>query len=525
MKKLTTVALCCSILLLSIPISANATSSDTEIINTHGTKTYMGTSADWSDTWDSDNFTDVTGEDVSCSDDLIIKGGKIGDVSASGSEEVTITGGTMGDVTCGGTIDMSGGKADSLESSSDISISGGTVSGDVEADDAVNLYGKLAVSGTVTGADVTVEATSSSGKTAVSDGVSFSGQMVLEGSNYSLGSIDGQNSGNLEIENCTASLPEISDVDEISVSSDSSVSLSSALDIDALSLSDDSQFAAYSTLTAGTITGPGILIFNAGNLTVNTGISDSPIFVLNGSASTGTTVFKAASGTVSSSDAVMFGYSLTEGTYNSSYDKFVLSAASGNGVSLNSSSVSVANGSSASVTATVTPALSELSSGTQLCWKLIDPTSTFSITPNSNNNSCTINESGTSSTAQATLVAYLADSSGNLLSDYKTASCTLSATASSSSSTPAISGSSTSGLSLDTKTVTIPVSHKYYVLAITNGSTPPVQMSYNSAIAVTGKATAYNYHGKVGWLYPITAVSKGSVTIKIGGQTMIATVS
>lgn len=492
---------------LSVPVPAGAVSSDTEIVNTHGGKTYLGTSADWNKTWHSDLFTDVTDQAVDCSGDLIIKGGKVKAVSVGGSS-LTITGGTMSNVTCEGTVEMSGGAASSLESSNDINISGGAVSGDVDSEDAVTLYGKVTVGGTVTGTDVTVDSTSSSGTATVTDGVSFSDRMILEGSNSSLGSIDGQDSGTLEVEDCTAALPKVSNVDKISVDSDSSVSVSHSLAVGTLALSSGARFAALSTLTAGTVSGPGTLAFHAGSLTVDAGVSDSPSFALLGTASGGTVAFQAKAGAVLPGDVTVFGYRLTQNTYNSSYDKFVLSAPSGNGVTLSSSSVKVENGSPAAVTASVSPAFSQLPGGTQLCWELIDPSSQFSIRADSGNSTCTVSATDLSS-GQAALAVYLADGNGNLLSGYQTALCSL---------------QSTNDLSLDTKAVTIPLHHKYFVFAATDAKTPPVQMSYNSAVAVTGKAAACNYRGRAGWLYPITAVSKGSVTICIGGRTMTANV-
>ena len=53
----------------------------------------------------------MTDEDVDTSSDLIIKAGKIGDVTVSEEADLTIKSGTMSDVSSDGTIEMSGGKA------------------------------------------------------------------------------------------------------------------------------------------------------------------------------------------------------------------------------------------------------------------------------------------------------------------------------------------------------------------------------------------------------------------------------
>jgi hypothetical protein len=257
---------------------------------------------------------------------------------------------------------------------------------------------------------------------------------------------------------------------------------------------------------------------NAGNLTIEAAVSDFPVLDFNGTAKDGTYVFQAKTGAVSPSGVIIFGYGLTK-QETSGYDSFTLSALTGNGVTLNASTVQISSGGYATVTATVTPSLSNFDSGTKLLWKSIDPSGKFSISSNPDDNTCKIylSSSAGSTAYNARLAVCLVDSSGSILADYKSASCQIT----SSSGTQ----STGSGMRLDTSYVTIPVHRTYSVLAITNSSKPPVQMSYNSAVAVVGKAKAYSYNGKVGWLYPITAVSRGGVTINIGGEKVIVTVS
>jgi hypothetical protein len=520
MKKLMAVVMSMAVLLIAMPVSVSATSDDTQVINKHGSGTYMGTYEDWNNSsWDSDDFTEVTGEDIDCSDDLIIKGGKVGTVTVSDESSLTIYDGTMSDVESDGNITMSGGTADSLTSNDDdISISGGTVRGDVDADGSVTLSGKLAVGGSVTCTDVTAYATGSTGSTSVSGEISFSGTMELQGTNYKFGTIDGQSSGTLEFKNYNGTLPTISKLNALSVCSGSIVTTSGSAEIGTLNLEDNAEFATTATLTADTINGPGALVINAGGLTVNSGVSDYPVLEFNGSVGDGTTAFQAKSGTVSIGNMIVFGYSLTKQDSNVGFDTFVLKSLTGDGVTLNSSSVSVSSGQYATVTATVTPSLSSLVNGAKLQWKLIDSSSKFSIASDSNDNSCKIYLSSSAGTSaySARLAVYLVDSSGAFLTDYKSASCSISSSASTVSS---------SGTSLDTSAVSISVGHTYSVLAVTSSKTPPVQMSYNSAVAVVGKATAYNYNGKAGWLYPVKAIAKGGVTIDIGGQKMITTVT
>lgn len=517
MKKLAAAVLSVAVFLFCLPLSAHASSDETQVIDTHGSKTYQGSYSDWDDrTWDADNFTDVTGEDIDTDNDLIIKGGTVGNVDVGGESDLQIYSGTMSDVTCDGDISMSGGKADSLDAQGDARLSDGTVVKDVKAEDGtVTLSGKVSVGGEVDGQNVTVYATGSSRSVNVKGTVSFSGNMDLEGPQYSFGGIDGQSSGTLELKRDAGTLPAISSLTGLSMDSGSQAVTSHALNVDTLSLADGSELCTSSTVAVGTLSGPGVLSFRAGSLTVNSGISSNPVFVLQNNPPDGSTVFQAKAGTVSANQATIFGYGLSEsssGSNSGDYHKFILQAASGAGVKVTPASTVLPVGKSATVKASVTPPLSQLPDGTKLSWKLIDPSGNFSITPQSDSPSCIVNRTASQNSAgPVTLAAYLSDINGNLLPGYATGVCTLTASGSSS-------------LSLDTQAVSIPVGSTYSVLAVTDLQTPPVQMSYNSSIAIVGKAKAYSCNGKSGWLYPITALSKGGVTIAIGDQKVSVTV-
>jgi hypothetical protein len=517
MKKIAAVFLSAALVLAVFPVTARAYSSDTQVINTHGSKTYMGTEECWSDKWDSSNFTDVTGEDVDSSEDLVIKGGKVGDVTVSDGQSLTIKGGVMDDVDCEGDITMTGGTADSLNSDEDIQMSGGKVSGKVTAeDDTVTLSGSAAVGGDVTGKEVEIFAAGGS-SVSVSGTTEFSDSMVLQGASCNLSKIDGQSSGTLTFRNFKGSVSAVTNVINVSVESQSTVIAKSDVEFDTLSIEDNSTFVANSALTVNTIKGPGALISNPGNLTVNTGMSSYPIFGFNGNEKNGLAVFKAKANAVAETQATVFGYNLNLDRTEGSYDYFTLKSVSGESVTLNASSLSLGNGKQGALTASVPASTS--SSGYKLCWKLLDPSGKFSISQDSGSNVCRVYLADTAGTSiyKAALAAYLTDSNGNIVPGVKSAVCAITSTGTSTSGT-------TNGLSLDTSTVKIAGGLTYKVLAITDALVPPKQMSYNSAIAVVGKATYYNANGKKGWLYPVKAVAKGGVTIDIGGLKMLMTV-
>ncbi|HEX2986515.1 MAG TPA: hypothetical protein VHO71_06860, partial [Caproiciproducens sp.] len=346
MKKLFALILSVCVLLVSVPVSANAIADDTQVINKHGTRTYMGAYSAWNDnSWDSENFTDVTGENVETSDNLIIKGGKVGNVSVDDSADVTIYDGTAADVTCDGCITMAGGSANSLKSSQDINISGGLVQKNVEAEQAVTLTGKLTVCGGVTGNDVTVySSTGGSDMTAVTGTVSFSDLMTLEGKNYKFGGVDGQSSGTITLSDLTGTLPTLSNTTGIRVKSGSTVTADKSLDFGSLFIEDGGVFLANSSLQVGTLGGPGTLLVKSGSLTVTSAVSDHPILDFNGTAGNGTNVFRASSGTVAPGDVTVCGYSLTKTANSDGYDYFSLAPSKGDGVSLSPSSVTVKSG-------------------------------------------------------------------------------------------------------------------------------------------------------------------------------------
>ncbi|MCY1713365.1 polymer-forming cytoskeletal protein [Caproiciproducens galactitolivorans] len=513
MKKIAAVILSAAFLLTTFPVTARAYSSDTQVINTHGSKTYMGTEECWSERWDSSNFTDVTDEDVDSNEDLVIKGGKIGDVTVGDGQSLTIKGGIMDDVVCDGDITMTGGTADSLDSDSNIQMSGGKVSGNVKAEqDTVTLSGSAAVGGDVSGKEVDVHAAGGS-SVSVSGTTEFSESMLLQGSSCNLRKIDGQSSGTLTFRNFSGSISAVSSVINMSVESQSTVTAKNNMELDTLSIEENSTFVTNSALTVNNIQGPGALITAPGSLTVNTGMSGYPVLNFNGSERAGLTVFKAKANAVTETQATVFGYNLSLDRTEGTYDYFTLQSVWGEAVTLDRTSASLGNGKEVSLKATVPSSAS--ASGYKLCWKLLDPSGKFSIAQDSSNNTCRVylTDTAGSTIYKATLAAYLMDSYGNVASGVKSAVCSITST-----------GSFNAGLSLDTSTVKIAVGNTYKVLAITDASAPPTQMSYNSAIAVVGKATYYNANGKKGWLYPVKAVAKGGVTIDIGGQKMMTTV-
>ena len=110
-----------------IPARAATTSGTAVTIDMHGDRTFIGEDADWGKKWDGDNFTDVTGKNVSSdliTGDLTVKSGNVGDVSmGTGGYSLNVQGGTMQDVNCEGDATVTAGTMKSLEADDDIKIS------------------------------------------------------------------------------------------------------------------------------------------------------------------------------------------------------------------------------------------------------------------------------------------------------------------------------------------------------------------------------------------------------------------
>lgn len=497
MKKILGLFLCLTLVIGTVPLTAGAAAAEAGIVDKHGAKTYVGTVSAWNTTWDSESFTEVTNDDFSYPGSLTVKTGDVGAITVTGSDSVvTVTSGNIG----------------SIQADGDVILNGGSIKHDVESDQEITLSGSVTVGGDCVAEDITA----TGGTTAtVSGSLVGSGTITLGGTAVKMKEISGDLSGTLEIQNYTLPLPNIVDMAEIDVTGDCSAS--GKIVAAKLSIPQKTELTAYSTVEVDTLAGPGTLAFTSGKLTIHEGVSDRPFIRFNNSAGDGSLAFKADAGAVDEDAVDLYDYALEKET-SGNYDSFYLTDSIKDGITLSDSSVSVSSKSPALIRATVKPSLSKFADGTKIVWELHGDTAAFSISADTVKNTCQVTLTGTQAGPyKATLVAYLVDQRGDRLTDYKSDSC---AVTSGSGQTQ----SSGSPLSLDTGSVTIPVGGTYSVLAVTDSSVPPVQMSYNSAVAVVLAPVAYSGGGKSGWLYPVKGVSKGAVTIDIGGQKMVATV-
>lgn len=533
MKKFAAALLALTLLLFETPFSspAAATESGDGVINMRGTRTYIGLASDWAKTWDSSNFEEVTGDDVSWSGNVTVKAGTVDNLNVSGN--LTMSGGTVGDTSCSGSAKISDGTLKSIDAGDDITMTGGSVRHDMTSDDGdITLDGTISVGGSITarsevlfssGAttisgsvaaiDVTLDASASA---KVSGTVEVTGTLLLNKGTFTASKIDGDGVAKIEADGFANQMPTLYDVDSFQVDSDKKVILNQKLSLNALYLESGSEFVNYSPLETDYISGPGALCVDAGELTVHEGVTGTPYLLFNDTVSSGTTAFRADSGAVSEDDLLAYGYNFDE-ISSGSYDLFRLSTAGSQGVSLNKSSLAVVAGSAVTVSASVSPKFSQYATGTQIIWQLDGDSSAFSLSTSSDEMSCKVSASSTvSGRHKAILTAYLADKDECALSDYRAESCILSTGYT----------DQDSSISLDTTYVSMLVGNNYGVLAVTGASVAPTATSYNpSVVAVAGTKAVTDKNGNAAWLYTVTGKGNGSTTVDIGGCQMAVTVN
>lgn len=521
MKKWTAVLLPLLLLNLSAPPAFAASSS--AAIDMHGAKTYLGSVSDWGKTWNEDNFQAVTGDDVSYDANLTVKSGTVGDVNLSGSSsKLTIQGGTMDAVSCDGPAEIKDGDMKSVDASGDLKINGGNIRHDVSCDEEVTLSGTVKIGGSLEAKEVTI---SSGAKVSIAGTIKATENLNLNNCTLKTKGIDGDDTGSLNISKYTDTLPTLSNLKEIAVKNNTTVTADEKIEAGELYITDKSEFSTSSSLQLDTLTGPGTLYFPAGKLTVYDEIEKKPLLIFRNHVSKGDTAFYADSDLVDEDDVRLYDFGLEAKNDNGAEDRFLLTNAFRDGITLDRQSLSLDSGGSATVKANVQPAFSNFATGTKIVWELYGDTSVFSKSVDSGGLSCKISvPSSVKGMYKGTLIAYLEDSHGDRLEDYKSDSCVLSTGYSddTNNSNNSSNGSST----LDTSTVSILTGDRYCVLARTSSATAPHAMSYNSSVATVGAGMSVkDSSGNPAWLYPVTGTGKGQVTIDIGGDKMVANVS
>jgi len=505
MRKWTAVLLPLLLVFLSVP-SADAASSDA-VIDMHGAKTYLGLASNWGKTWDADNFEDVTGEDVTYDGSLTVKSG------------------TVDGISCNGAVEIKGGDMKSVNAGGDLKISGGNIRHDVFCDEEVTLSNTVKIGGNLESKEITI---SSGVKVNVTGTIKAEESLNLNNCTLKTKGIDGDDTGTLNISKYTDTLPTLSNLKKIVIQDKTTVTADEKIEAGELYITDGAEFATSSSLKLDTLTGPGALYFPAGRLTVYDAIEGKPLLIFSNHVSKGDTAFYGDSDSIDEDSVRLYDFGLEAKDDSGEEDRFVLTNALTDGITLSNQSLSLNSGGTATVKANVKPAFSNFATGTKVVWELYGDTSAFTKSVDSGGLSCKISvPSSIKGMYKGTLIAYLVDTHGDRLANYKSDSCILTTGYSDSPYNGNGNGNSSGGaITLDTSTVSILTGDRYCVLARTSASTVPYALSYNSSIATVGAGTAVkDSAGNPGWLFPVTGSGKGQVTIEIGGQKMIADVS
>lgn len=523
MKKWTAAFLPLLLLFLFAPRAA--ASSSAEIVDMHGAKTYQGSVSDWGKTWDENNFREVTDGEVSAEGNLTVKSGTVEKITLKGSgSKLTVQGGTIDDIQWDGPVEIKDGEIKSVDSTEDLKISGGDIRHDVYCNGEVTLSNQVKIGGRLDADEITI---SSGAKGRVTGTMTAESYINLNHCTLQIKELDGGGTAILNIDEYEDLLPTLSDFEKIVVKSGTIVTTDEKIETGELYLmGDQSEFHTSSSLELRILTGPGTLYFQSGKLTVYDSIKGKPLLVFRNHVRKGDTAFYADCDLVKGSDVRLYDYGLEGKDDSGAEDRFILTNALTDGITLSSQQLSLTSGESATVQAHVEPDFSDFAEGTKIIWELYGDTSVFNKSVASGGLSCKISvPTSAKGMYKGTLIAYLVDRRGDRLWDYKSDSCILT-TGYSNDNTWNSSDYPDGSVTLDTSAVSILTGDRYCVLARTSDSSAPHAMSYNSSVATIGAGRAVrDSAGNPAWIYSVTGTGRGQVTIDIGGKKMIADVS
>lgn len=550
MKKIVGAFMMLLVLLFCLPCGPHAAAQDAAyVIDMRGTRTYLGAASDWAKTWDANNFADVTAQDVACNGNLTVKAGTVknlvvnsGSLTVSGGTilsvntcgPISVTGGTIRGnvVTNGDSISLSGnfGIGGSLNASQSVTFNSGKISvgGAVTAGQSVNFSGGTVLVGGAVNADQSVTfgaGTVSVGGAVKSINVTFNSSVTarIAGSvksydtvkigecTLTAGNIDCANQGTLEINGYKNALPQLTNMTNIILDEKNKVTCKQPLQAHSLTLKNGSELTSYAGISVDTLDGPGTLCISPGALTVHYDIEDSPALVFNGPVGNGTVAFQSDGWSIPTTSVCIAGYNLAA-TTSGSNTIYRLNYAGPFGIAFDTHSIDLSEKGSATIRAGIAPDLSQYADGTKLIWELHGDCTGITMAPSSDQ-SCTITSSNvTTGNHDAVILAYLVDRNGTCLNGYRADSC-------------AISQSGSSDYKLDTTVVSVLTGDKYGILAMGGNGVKPAATSSNTSVAtLDGGIETKDKSGNKAWVFSVTGGTSGVSTIDIGGQKVIVSV-
>ena len=551
MKKTFGLLISLAVLLFCLPYGPHASAADDAcIIDMHGTRTYLGTAASWGKTWDASNFEDVTNKDVNYDGSLTVKAGTVKNITSNSN----------------GALNVSGGAVTNINSYGSVTISGGTIRGNIVSNgDGISLGGKFNVWGTLsasksisfTSGQITIGGSVVAGQSVVfgantvvvggavnanqdvtfsagdnSVGGSITGLNIVFSSNIKAkisGTIRGYDTikisdctlvarnldtncqGTLEINGYKDTLPSLTNMANIVLDEKDKVICKQNLEANSLTLKSGSEFVAYSGVAVNMLNGPGAICFNPGALTIHYGVTDLPILIFNSPVENGTVAFKSDGCFISNTGVCIYGYNLVQ-TASGTSTLYRLDFSGSSGLAFDTNSINLSEGKAGVIHARVAPNLSNYADGTKIVWEFHGDTSAFSLSGSGQTCNVSANSSSTGY-HKAVVVAYLVDRNGTPLSGYRADSCTV------------VQGAANANLRLDTTTVSVLTGDRYGILAMGATAKPTASSSNTSVASLNDGKQVKDRNGNAAWLYTVTGGTSGIATIDIGGQDVTVAVN
>lgn len=285
-----------------------------------------------------------------------------------------------------------------------------------------------------------------------------------------------------------------------SLTNESDVTVTSSARLGSIEVEEDSFIRFAADATVSEISGDGMVVANAGQFHIKSGISDVDLKLNN--LAIGSTAFTADTDAVDESDFNAVGYSLTKEAASSTVDRFVVDAVSFAGLAFDKEFVTIAQGYSDTITLAAYPTGTNAPADARVMWELDGNDDAFNVVVDPNTNVATINvtaynaDDNTANTA--TIRAYLVDEDGYELEDYVAATCKVTAVAQ-----PEVRGT----LKADTTSYTLPVGGIYDIQFSVTGvdATPVVTDSRTGSV--------FQLTNLGGNKYRVTGVNEGTAYV------------
>lgn len=363
---------------------------------------------------------------------------KVGDVEDV--KEVVVGGGTVGNITeddiSDATVSMTDGRVESIDVSSNVSINGGAVTGNVTGgaialnveDDDINTT----IGGSVKGTSITVNADSE-------DAALTAGKLIADGaaditlnggSNVTISAIDGDYEGNVLFEDFQGTIESMVNVDAITATEDTNATVKGNVKATSLDIDENGAMTFTDAVEVDELGGDGKLTVGAGKLVVNEGLSGSIILRLAGNTvNVGDEAFRTGEDVTDTTGVQGLGFNLEKKT-EGKQDVYLVKSTYFAGVALDKSEVTIAKGFSDTVTVSNYPASTSLPAGASVVWDYSDADKdVFEITADGATLTIKVKDydSVYATSNSFDLYATVVDADGDALEDYDSAVCTVTA--------------------------------------------------------------------------------------------------